>query len=150
METTTSQTTSQPSVEEDRMNKAIRNRYFERKRHTPMHCFLESILAPSLEKHMAEYTVEFLDNDQRLHVVLPPGDYLREDTHCVARQDLEKAMRRTRLSTFFEEEMWLHSRNLEMLGNISKRLFEDHEVLEEARRKELDNSKDVEQHMRME
>ncbi|KAG5743112.1 hypothetical protein H9Q70_014169 [Fusarium xylarioides] len=147
METTPLQSISQLSAEEDRINEAIRNQYFERKRHTPMPNFLKSMLVASVEKNMAEYAVEFLDNDQKLHVLLPPGNYLRLGTRCVARRELEKAMQKTRLSTFFKEKK---SKNLEMLANITKRLVEDHGVLEEARKKELDNSDDAKQDLRME
>ncbi|KAF5565429.1 hypothetical protein FPANT_14156 [Fusarium pseudoanthophilum] len=148
--TTTSQSTPQLSTEEDRRNEEIRNRYFERKRHTPMPGFLKSMLLASIEKHIAEYTVEFLDDNQRLHVVLPPGNYLRLDTRCVVRRDLEKAMHKTNLSKFFEEGKSLRSQNLEMLANITKRLVEDHAALEAARREGVHNSKGTEQNMRME
>ncbi|KAF5603272.1 hypothetical protein FPCIR_1468 [Fusarium pseudocircinatum] len=150
METTTSQRTSELSAEESRVNETIRNRYFKRKRHTPLPSSFKSMLVASIEKHMAEYTVEFLDNDQRLHVMLPPGNYLCPDTRCFARRDLEKAMHKTKLSTFFEEGNPLHSMNLELLANITRQLVEDHAALEAARREGLRNSKNADQDMRTE
>ncbi|KAF5614482.1 uncharacterized protein FTJAE_13751 [Fusarium tjaetaba] len=144
MEATAPQSTSQLSTEDDPVNE------MDRKRHTPMPSFVKAMLVTSIEKHMAEYTVEFIDNDQRLHVVLPPGDYHRLDTHCVARRDLEKAMQKTKLSTFFEAEKPLHFKNLEMLANITKRHVEDHAAVEAARREGVHTSKNAEQNMRME
>ncbi|EXK86517.1 hypothetical protein FOQG_09785 [Fusarium oxysporum f. sp. raphani 54005] len=31
----------------------------------------KTVLEVSIQKHMAKYEVEFLDNDERLHVALP-------------------------------------------------------------------------------
>ncbi|KAH7258985.1 uncharacterized protein BKA55DRAFT_687274 [Fusarium redolens] len=81
----------------------------------------------SIEKNMANYTVEFLDKDQRLHIVLPPGNCFEEgtDSAWAAYQELEKAMEKTKLSTFFQEDSVMGLKNS---AEIFKTIVECQEV----------------------
>lgn len=99
-----------------------------------MPSFIKSVLATSIEKHMVEYTVEFLHNFQTLHVVLPLSRYIENlIKRCVARRDSEMATHKMRLSVFFPQRSLL-SQNSDMLANIVQRIEESYKYGEKPRR----------------
>ncbi|KAF5603271.1 hypothetical protein FPCIR_1467 [Fusarium pseudocircinatum] len=59
----------------------------------------------SIQKHMSKYELEFLEDDQRLRVLVPL-DVMREDSeerfHRIG--EISDAMRKAKLSTFFRDD----------------------------------------------
>ncbi|KAF5718164.1 hypothetical protein FGLOB1_1748 [Fusarium globosum] len=102
MATPISQEPSGPCSEQEQMNEMSRHFYYVRKRDFRMFPGATALLKMSIQKYMAKYEVEFMDDDQKLRVSLPL-DVNKEDSDENFRllMEIPDAMKTAKLLTFF-------------------------------------------------
>ncbi|KAF5649881.1 hypothetical protein F25303_4568 [Fusarium sp. NRRL 25303] len=102
MEPSTSQDPSQLSPEQIQLAEISRHFYYVNKREARMFSGVKTMLKISIQKYMAKYEVEFLDEDQKLRVSLPL-DVNREDSDKKFQllMEMSDAMKKAKLLTFF-------------------------------------------------
>lgn len=102
MATPISQESSGPCSEQEQMNEMSRRFYYVRKREVRMFPGATTLLKMSIQKYMAKYEVEFMDDDQKLRVSLPL-DVNREDSDKKFQllMEMPDAMKKAKLFTFF-------------------------------------------------
>ncbi|CZR37804.1 uncharacterized protein FPRO_07005 [Fusarium proliferatum ET1] len=102
MATPISQEPSGPCSEQEQMNEMSRNFYYVRKREVRMFPGATALLKMSIQKYMAKYEVEFMDDDQKLRVLLPL-DVNREDSDKKFQllMEMPDNMKKAKLLTFF-------------------------------------------------
>ncbi|KAI3576027.1 hypothetical protein IWW34DRAFT_807958 [Fusarium oxysporum f. sp. albedinis] len=109
MATPTSQEPSQLSPEQMQLYETIRHFLYTRKRDVRMPAVAKTVSEVSIQKHMAKYEVEFLDNDERLHVALPLKLSLKE---------MRDAVEKANLSTFFHSDETQLSRKMIQMTQV--------------------------------
>ncbi|RKK08687.1 hypothetical protein BFJ63_vAg11091 [Fusarium oxysporum f. sp. narcissi] len=119
MATPTSQEPSQLSPEQMQLYETIRHFLYTRKRDVRMPAVAKTVLEVSIQKHMAKYELEFLDNDERLHVALPLK-VCGEDSYEVylSLKEMRDAVEKANLSTFFHSDETQLSRKMIQMTQV--------------------------------
>ncbi|KAF5697534.1 hypothetical protein FMUND_15391 [Fusarium mundagurra] len=105
METPLSQVPPEVSPEQEQLMEISRHFYYVRKADARMFPGAKTLLKLSIQKYMAKYEVEFLDDDQRLRVSVP-FDMLKKDSDEGFRRimGIQDAMRKSKLLNFFRDD----------------------------------------------
>ncbi|KAG5792394.1 hypothetical protein H9Q69_008551 [Fusarium xylarioides] len=105
METPISQGPPELSPEQEQLRETSRHFYYVRKADVRMYPGAKTFLKLSIQKYMAKYEVEFLDDDQRLRVSVPL-DTVNKDFGEMSYgiMDIQDAMKEAKLLNFFRDD----------------------------------------------
>ncbi|KAF4951339.1 hypothetical protein FGADI_7537 [Fusarium gaditjirri] len=127
------------SVEErtKELNETSRHFFYIRIKDIPFPPSAMDALEVSIKKHMANFKVEFEDNNEKMHITLPPGEYTKDSfwLHGL-RRELDDALDMTKLSTFFVHDP---IRSIEFDIEVHKKLLSQFRDSQKKRGGEEDN-----------